>query len=220
MLLELQQIIVKPGQEMLLKDISWQQLENILAEMGEKRAARISYSDGWLEIMVPLPEHEKDKEIFGELVRILLDKLEIDFEPFGSTTLKNERMRQAVEPDTSFYIQNQAAVIGKNRIDLNIDPPPDLAIEIDITSRTRFDNYEILGVPEFWRYQQQGLEIFLLREGKYVKSQSSPNFPNIPIIELVNEYVRQCLTIGRSQAMRSFRSWVKDNLYTQNGLIV
>jgi Uma2 family endonuclease len=212
MLLELQQIIVNPGQQMLLKDISWQQLEKILEEMGEKRAARISYSDGWLEIMVPLPEHEKDKEIFGELVRILLDKLEIDFEPFGSTTLKNERMRQAVEPDTSFYIQNQAAVIGKNRIDLNIDPPPDLAIEIDITSRTRFDNYEILGVPELWRYQQQGLEIFLLREGKYIKSSSSPNFPDIPIIELVNEYVQQCLSIGRSQAMRNFRNWVRDNL--------
>jgi len=212
MLLELQQIIVNPGQQMLLKDISWQQLENILEEMGERRAARISYSDGWLEIMVPLPEHEKDKEFIGDLVKLLLDKLEIDFEPFGSTTLKNERMRQAVEADTSFYIQNQAAIIGKNRIDLNIDPPPDLAIEIDITSRTRFDNYAILGVPEFWRYKQQGLEIFLLQEGKYVKSQSSPNFPDIPIIELVNEYVRQCLTIGRSQAMRNFKSWVKDNL--------
>jgi len=212
MLLELQQIIVNPGQQMLLKDISWQKLEKILEEMGERRAARISYSDGWLEIMVPLPEHEKDKEIFGELVRILLDKLEINFEPFGSTTLKNERMRQAVEADTSFYIQNQGAVIGKNRIDLNIDPPPDLAIEIDITSRTRFENYEILGVPELWRYKQQGLEIFLLQEGKYVKSQSSPNFPDIPIIELVNEYVRQCLSIGRSQAMRNFRNWVKDNL--------
>jgi Uma2 family endonuclease len=220
MLLELQQIIVNPGQQMLLKDISWQKLEKILEEMGERRAARISYSDGWLEIMVPLPEHEKDKELLGDLVKILLEILQIDFEPFGSTTLKNERMRQAVEPDTSFYIQNQAAVIGKNRIDLNIDPPPDLAIEIDITSRTRFDNYEILGVPELWRYQQQGLEIFLLQEGKYIKSQSSPNFPNIPIIELVNEYVQQCLSIGRSQAMRNFRSWVKDNLYTQNGLIV
>ena len=71
MLLELQQIIVNPGQQMLLKDISWPQLEKILEEMGENRAARISYSDGWLEIMVPLPEHEKDKEIFGELVRIM-----------------------------------------------------------------------------------------------------------------------------------------------------
>jgi Uma2 family endonuclease len=212
MLLKLQQIIVKPGQEMLLKDVSWQQLENILEEMGEKRAARISYSNGWLEIMVPLPEHEKDKEIFGEFVRILLDKLQIDFEPFGSTTLKNERMRQAVEPDACFYIQNQAAVIGKNRIDLTVDPPPDLAIEIDITSRTRFDNYEILAVPELWRYAQQGLEISLLQQGKYIKSQSSPNFPDIPIIELVNEYVQQCLTIGRSQAIRNFRNWINNNL--------
>ncbi|MDB9339920.1 MULTISPECIES: Uma2 family endonuclease [Cyanophyceae] len=212
MLLELQQIIVKPGQEMLLKDISWQQLENILAEMGEKRAARISYSDGWLEIMVPLPEHEKDKEYIGDLVKTLLDKLQIDFEPFGSTTLKNERMRQAVEPDTCFYIQNQAAVIGKNRLDLTVDPPPDLAIEIDITSRTRFDNYEILGVPELWRYTKQGLEISLLQEGKYIKLPSSPNFPNIPIVELINEYVQQCLTIGRSQAMRNFRTWLNSNL--------
>ncbi|HYW18053.1 MAG TPA: Uma2 family endonuclease [Nodularia sp. (in: cyanobacteria)] len=212
MLLELQQIIVKPGQEMLLKDISWQQLENILAEMGEKRAARISYSDGWLEIMVPLPEHEKDKEYIGDLVKTLLDKLQIDFEPFGSTTLKNKQMRQAVEPDTCFYIQNQAAVIGKNRLDLTVDPPPDLAIEIDITSRTRFDNYEILGVPELWRYTKEGLEISVLQEGKYIKVPSSPNFNNIPIVELINEYVQQCLTIGRSQAMRNFRTWIKNNL--------
>jgi Uma2 family endonuclease len=212
MLLELQQIIVKPGQQMLLQDISWQQLENILSEMEERSAARISYSYGRLEIMVPLPEHEKDKEYIGDLVKILLETLEIDFESFGSTTLKNERMLQAVEPDASFYIQNQAAVIGKNRIDLTVDPPPDLAIEIDITSRTRFNNYQILGVPEFWRYTQKGLEISLLIQGKYVKSDKSPNFPNIPIIELVNEYVQQSLTIGRSQAIRNFRNWVKDNL--------
>lgn len=211
MLLKLQQIIVKPGQQTLLKDITWQQLENILSEMGEKRAARISYSHGWLEIMVPLTEHEKDKENIGDLVKILLDKLQIDFEALGSTTFKNESMRQAVEPDACFYIQNQAAVIGKNSLDLTIDPPPDLAIEIDITSRTRFDNYEILGVTELWRYTQQGLEIYLL-QGKYIKSESSPNFPDIPIIQLVNEYVQQCLTLGRSPAIRNFRTWLANNL--------
>ena len=212
MLLELQQIIVNPGQQILLKDISWQQLENILEELGEKRAARISYSNGWLEIMVPLPEHEKDKEIIGDLVKILLEELQIDFESLGSTTFKNERMTQAVEADTCFYIQNQAAVIGKYRIDLTVDPPPDLAIEIDISSRTRFDNYQILGVPELWRYWQQGLQINLLQQGKYVESNFSPNFPGIPIVELVNEYVKQSLTVGRSQAIRAFKTWVKQNL--------
>ena len=212
MLLELQQVIVKPGQQMLLKDISWQQLENILEELGEKRAARISYSNGWLELMVPLPEHEKDKEIIGDLVKILLEELEIDFEPLGSTTLKDELMKQAVEPDACFYIKNYAAVIGKKHIDLNIIHPPDLAIEIDITSRTYFDNYEILGVPELWRYTQNGLQINLLEQGKYIEANFSPNFPNIPIIELVNEYVQQTLNVGRSQAIRAFKSWIKNNL--------
>ena len=81
-------------------------------------------------------------------------------------------------------------------------------IEIDITSRTRFDNYEILGVPELWRYTKQGLEISLLQGGKYIKATSSPNFPNIPIVELINEYVQQCLIIARSPAMHNFRNWL------------
>ena len=208
MLLELQQIIVKPGQQTLLKNVNWQQFEKILDELGESRAARISYSNGWLEIMVPLPEHEKNKEIIGELARILLDKLQIDFEPLGSTTLKNELMTQAVEPDACFYIQNYTAVIGKSRLDLAVDPPPDLAIEIDITSRTQFDNYRLLGVPELWRYTRQGLEINLLQEGQYIKSNYSPNFSDIPIVELINEYVKQCLTVGRSEAIRNFKTWI------------
>ena len=197
---------------MLLKDISWQQLENILEELGEKRTARLSYSNGWLEIMVPLPEHEKDKEFLGDLVKIILEELQIDFEPLGSTTFKSESMTQAVEPDACFYIQNYAAVIGKNRINLTVDPPPDLAIEIDITSRTRFDNYEILGVPELWRYTQQGLEINLLQQGKYVQTNFSPNFPDIPIIQLVNDYGAQCINVGRSQAIRALKNWIKNNL--------
>lgn len=212
MQLALEQIIVPPGHQVLLKDISWQQFETLLDELGESRAARLSYSNGLLEIMVPLPEHEKDKEIIGELVRILLDELQLDFEPLGSTTFKNEQMIQAVEADTCFYIQNYEAVIGKNRIDLMVDPPPDLAIEIDITSRTEFDNYRLLGVPELWRYTRRGLQINLLREENYVESNSSLNFPGIPIIELVNRAVQQNNSVGRSQAIREFKRWVKEHL--------
>ncbi len=113
----LEKIVVKPGQQLLLQDISWQDFEEILEELGEHRSSRISYSNGVLEFMIPLPEHEKDKEIIGEMVRILLDQLEIDFEPLGSTTFKNEQMSQAVEPDTCFYIKNYQAVIGKKSFD-------------------------------------------------------------------------------------------------------
>ncbi|HBL13175.1 MAG TPA: hypothetical protein DD379_17610 [Cyanobacteria bacterium UBA11162] len=212
MQLALKQLIVQPGHQVLIQDVSWQQFETILEELGERRAARISYSSGVLEIMVPLPEHEKDKEIIGELVRILLDELGINFEVLGSTTFKSEQMKQAIEADTCFYIKNYQAVIGKNRIDLTVDPPPDLAIEIDITSRTQFENYQRLGVPELWRYTRRGLQINLLEDGKYVESNYSPNFPGIPIIEVINQTVKQNLSMGRSQAIREFRGWVREHI--------
>lgn len=212
MLLELRQLRIQPGQQLLLEEVSWQQLENILTELGERRNSRLSYSNGLLEIMVPLPEHEKAKEIIGDMVKILLSERGINYESLGSTTLKNQRMTQAVEPDTCFYIQNQVAVIGKNRLDMSIDPPPDLAIEIDLTSRTQLNNYQILGVPELWRYARRGLKINVLQGRQYVESDASPTFPDIPIIELVNRYAQQSQVSGSSQAIQAFRQWVRENL--------
>jgi Uma2 family endonuclease len=212
MLLELRQLKIQPGQQLLVEDVNWQQFESILAELGERRASRLSYSNGRLEIMVPLAEHEKAKEIIGDMVKILLEARQIAFESLGSTTLKNERMSQAVEPDTCFYIQNQAAVIGKNRLDMSVDPPPDLAIEIDLTSRTQLDNYQILGLPELWRYGRGGLQINVLQAEQYIESDVSPTFPNIPIVELVNQYAQQSQVAGRTRAIQAFKSWVGENL--------
>ncbi|MEG4030478.1 MULTISPECIES: Uma2 family endonuclease [unclassified Microcoleus] len=212
MLLELRQLNIQPGQQLLVEDVNWQQFESILAELGERRASRLSYSNGRLEIMVPLPEHEKAKEIIGDMVKILLETRQIAFESLGSTTLKNERMSQAVEPDTCFYIQNQAAVIGKNRLDMSVDPPPDLAIEIDLTSRTQLDNYQILGVPELWRYARRGLQINVLQAEQYIESDVSPTFRNIPIVELVNQYTQQSQVAGRTHAIQAFKNWVRENL--------
>lgn len=212
MLLELRQLKIKPGQQLLLEDVSWQQFENILADLGEHRSARVSYSHGYLEIMVPLPEHKKAKEIIGDTIKILLDRLNIDYDSLGSTTLKSERMTQGVEPDACFYIQNQALVIGKNRLDMNVDPPPDLAVEIDLTSRTPLDNYQLLGVPELWRYSDRGLQIEVLQDGRYVKFDSSPTFPALPIVDLINRCVEQSQIVGSSQAIKAFKQWVQDNL--------
>ncbi|MGE5660429.1 MAG: Uma2 family endonuclease [Actinomycetota bacterium] len=212
MLLELRQLRIQPGQQLLLEDVSWQQLESMLAELGESRATRLSYSNGILEIMVPLPEHEKAKEIISDMVKILLSERGINYDSLGSTTLKNERMTQAVEPDACFYVQNQAAVIGKSRLDMSVDPPPDLAIEIDLTSRTILDNYQILGVPELWRYGRRGLQINILESGRYMESELSSTFPDISIIELVNRSVQQSQISGSSQVIQAFRNWVRENL--------
>jgi Uma2 family endonuclease len=95
---------------------------------------------------------------------------------------------------------------------LTVDPPPDLAIEIDITARTRFNNYEALGVPELWRYNGSTLEISVLREGRYVDSERSLHFPDLPIMEVIPDYLEQSRTTGRTALLRSFRRWVQAHM--------
>ena len=210
--LQLRQISVPPGHRVLFHDVSWQEFEEILEELGERRASRIAYSQGTLEIRMPLPEHEFNKEIIGDMVKILLEELEIDRECFGSTTFKRKSMLQGIEPDNCFYIQNSALMIGKKRIDLTVDPPPDLAIEVDLTSKTQLDAYEALGVPEIWRYENHQLMINVLEDGKYVESEISPTFPNLPIVEAISQYCEQSQAMGTSQTLRLFRKWVREQI--------
>ena len=213
MQIELKQLIIPPGNVLQMKDISWQMFEQILDELGESRAARVSYSKGVLEIMSPLLEHEFDKKIIGRLVEILLEEMDIEFSPSGSTTFKKENMAQGVEPDDSFYIQNELAIRGKNKVDLATDPPPDLAIEIDITSRTAFTNYEDLGVPELWRYNGQKLQINLLQNGKYIESENSRIFYQFSqLTEMIHRYVEDSKVVGRNATMKAFRNWVREQL--------
>ncbi len=209
MLLKLDQIIVPPGQQLLLQDISWGEFETILDELGENRSTRVSYSKGMLEIMTPLPEHEFSKKILGTLVEILLDELGIDFWPLGSVTIKKKSMREGVEPDECYYITNATAVRGRNRLNFETDPPPDLAIEIDITSRTAFDNYEILGIPEFWKYEGKQLQINVLRQGKYVAVQTSNLFPQIDVLNLFPHLLTLSKTEGRARAVRELRAIIR-----------
>ena len=210
--LQLRQISVPPGHRVLLHDVSWQEFEAILEELGEARATRIAYSTGTLEIRMPLPEHEVNKEIIGDMVKILMEELEIDRQCFGSTTFKRKDMAQGIEPDQSFYIQNYALMIGKKRIDLTVDPPPDLAIEVDVTSKTQLDAYETLGVPELWRYENGKLQINVLQDGKYIESEVSPTFPNLPIVEAISQFVQQSITMGESPTLRAFRKWVREQV--------
>ncbi|MEQ8972429.1 MAG: Uma2 family endonuclease [Coleofasciculus sp. C1-SOL-03] len=207
--LQLRQLDVPPGQRLLIRNLDWQQFERILVELGETRSSRIAYSHSILEIRMPTPEHEVDKELIGDLVKILLDELEIDCECFGSTTFKQETMDSGIEPDQCFYIQNQAQMRGKRRIDLTIDPPPDLAIEVDVTSKTQIDAYTALGVAELWRYEKNQLNIYTLQAGQYQRVEISPTFPTLPILNLVTQVLEQSIAIGRSAALRAFRQQIK-----------
>ncbi|HAC64227.1 MAG TPA: hypothetical protein DCF68_11970 [Cyanothece sp. UBA12306] len=214
MQIELEQIILSPGERLLLKNVSWQQFESVLEKLGEHRSSKVNYSDGTLEIMTPLLEHEKAKSIIGNIVEFLLDEFHLDYEPSASTTFKNSLMNQGVEPDESFYIASRNFVIGKNKIDLTVDPPPDLAIEIDITSRTQFDNYQVLGIPELWRLTRDGkLQINVLENGRYIQSQLSPTFSQLPgLSEMIAECLQESKIVGTSLALRNFKEAVRSYL--------
>ncbi|WP_413175984.1 Uma2 family endonuclease [Anabaena azotica] len=212
MLLELKRIHVPPGQKVLLENVTWTELEAILEELGEHRAARIAYDRGILEIMSPLSEHEDDKEIISDLVKALLEELDIEFICLGSTTFKNQFMEKGIEPDQCFYIQNEAVIRGKKQLDLTIDPPPDLALEIDITSRTHPNIYQALQVPELWRFENGKLQINVLVDGNYVVSQSSLNFPSLPLIDVILQFLERSRTAGRNATIKSFRNWVREQL--------
>jgi Uma2 family endonuclease len=212
MLLELRQISVPPGERVILQDVTWQEFEAILEELGEHRSSRLAYDRGTLEIMVPLPEHEASKEIIGDLVKALLEELDLEFCSLGSTTFKNQQMAQGIEPDQCFYIRNEAAVRGKNRIDLTVDPPPDLGLEIDVISRTHPSIYEILGVNELWRFEEGKLQINVLRSGNYVEVTESPNFPSLSLVDVIPAYLEQARSMGRNATLKAFRQWVREQI--------
>jgi len=136
---------------------------------------------------------------------------DIEFLSLGSTTFKNSKMLKGIEPDQCFYIQNEAAIRGKKRLDLSIDPPPDLAIEIDVTSRTHPDTYAALGVPELWRRAGTQIQINILSNGQYLEAQTSSVFP-FQIQDVIPQYIEMGQSAGRNKAMKAFRQWVQEQI--------
>jgi Uma2 family endonuclease len=193
-----------PGSTVTIPDVNWQEFEAILEELGEKRSTRIAYSNHTLEIMVPLPEHEKPTELFSTIVIILLRRTGRRFEPFGSTTFKRAG-GAGVEPDACFYIQNYQQMIGRRRLEPT-DPPPDLVIETDVTSKTTLDAYIAIGVPELWIYANGRLTIYLLQNGQYVESETSPTFPEFAIVQIIPQVIDRSWQVGSFQALEEFEA--------------
>lgn len=199
------QIELAPGSVVTIPNVSWLEFESILEELGEKRSARVAYSKETLEIMVPLPEHEIPRDLISDIVKILLKSAGRRYQPFGSTTFKREGAA-GVEPDACFYILNYQRMIGHRRLQPDA-PPPDLAIETDVTSKTTIDAYKIIGVPEVWVYDSGRLRIYLLQpDGEYLESDISPNFPGIAIAQLIPATVERAWQVGNLQALEEFES--------------
>ncbi len=198
-------------QRTILQNISWETFETLLAETGEHRGSRFAYDCGILEIMSPLIEHESYKSIFGNLVVVLAEELGIEIKSAGSTTLKRKSENRGIEPDNCYYIQNERAFRGKKTLDLAIDLPPDLAIEIDITNSSvnKLGIYSALGVPEIWIYNGRILQFYQLVEKRYVERELSGAFPLVSTTE-INQFIEQSKTVGEIALIKLFRAWVRN----------
>ncbi|MEO0808837.1 MAG: Uma2 family endonuclease [Cyanobacteria bacterium J06643_4] len=210
--LQLRQIRVPEGQTLEIQDVSWSEFDSILQELGENRNTRIAYGNETLIIVAPMPAHEFAKVCIGDFIKIILEELDQPYLSLGSTTFKNDAMNKAVEPDDCFYIRQYKKVLGKARLDLQVDPPPELAIEIDIISKTQLQAYEGLGVGELWRYDEQHLMIYVLVNGKYREVEQSPTFPSWFTKQVIEQFVARALVISPGMAKKEFRQWVMTQL--------
>ena len=201
----IQTIELAPGSQIIIPNLSWQDFEQILIDLGEKRSSRVTYYRGTLEIMSPLALHERSHRIIAYIVTTILDIQGRNWEDFGSTTLKRPEIA-GIEPDTCFYIQNADTVKGCTNLDLKQYPPPDLAIEADVTSKTTLDAYEAMGVPEVWIYRNKQLKIYLLSNQGYVETANSPIFPSLPLTELIPQLVQKAIDEGTSRMLRDLRN--------------
>lgn len=205
--------LIQSPDRILLHDISWQTYQFLLRDFAQQPAMRLTYDRGELEIKMPLDPHETYKKLLGRLVEALTEELGIEIRSLGSRTCDREDLARGLEPDQCYYIQNEAAIWDKEQIDLTIDPPPDLAIEIDITSSSidRLDIYANLGIPEIWRYDGRSLVIYNLRDKQYRVCDRSVAFPLLAASAL-ERFLELKKTTKENALIRLFRTWIRENM--------
>jgi Uma2 family endonuclease len=198
----------------ILPNITWHTFETILTEIGNHRSTRLAYDQGTLEIMTPLMSYEHNKRLIEKVICTLAEELNLNLKSTGSVTCKRQDLSKGVEPDSSFYIQNEPIMRNKQNLDLTQDPPPDLIIEVDYTSASldRLPIYLALGVPEVWRYDQPIMQIYQLVDGVYLPCDVSPTFANLPLMTEVPRFLAQSLEIGEIAMIRSFRDWIRQQI--------
>lgn len=199
-------------QKVILHNISWETYQRLLTEHGESAGTRFTYDRGALEIMTASLRHERLNRLSASLFAVIADELEIDFVAAGSTTFRREDLERGFEPDSCFYIQNADRIRDRDEVDLSQDPPPDLVIEIDITSPSlpRFPIFAAVGVPEVWRYDGVQVTIFKLVVGNYVAAEESAALPGVTG-EILTRFMQASETEKRTAWLRQVRAWAREH---------
>lgn len=204
-------VLSPPEQRVILHNVSWETYEHLVADLQDSSAPRMTFDRGTLEIMSPSSEHERYNRTIAQIVEELAVEMDVNLDSLGSTTFRREDIDRGFEPDSCFYIKNAARVRGKKRIDLTVDPPPDLVIEIDITSPSlaKFPIFAQVGVPEVWRFDGKQLSIHEISEGEYHSRDESVAFPMVTAAD-ITAFIVESETMERPAWVRKLRSWVID----------
>lgn len=197
----------------VISGLSWTSYEKLLQAL-EDRRFRHSYDRGRLEVLVsPRKDHDHVKTLLARLLEFLAFELDIPIQSMGSTTLGRKRKRRGLEPDECYYIENEPLVRSRTQYDPEVDPPPDLAIEVDVTSTSisRLPIYADIGVPEIWRWDGKKL-VFLARTrtGKYRSVRHSLSFPMLRPADLMR-FVELRTTVDEHTIVRRFLAWVRSH---------
>jgi Uma2 family endonuclease len=199
-------------QRVVLYDVSWETYEHLLADHLDASSPRFTYDEGTLEIMSPSGKHEKTNRSIAMLVETIAIEWSIELENFGSTTFKRKDLKRGFEPDSCFYFQNAESVRDKDAIDLRADPPPDLVIEIDITSGSSYKLpiYAALGIPEVWRYTGKRLIILVLTDGVYVETEQSLALPGLTAVT-IGRFIEESQTFKRLAWIKRIQEWARSH---------
>lgn len=205
-------------QRVILPNISWETFERILAEHQNFSSPRFTYDEGILEIMSPTAKHEEVNRTLALLVEIVAEEMSVDVRGLGSTTFKRQDLLKGFEPDSCFYIQSLAHIEGKDEIDLAVDPPPDLLIEIDITSPSlpRFPIFAKVGVPEVWRFDGSRVQILRLdKKQHYIESPNSRAFPQLTA-NVIADFLSDRKVLKSTAWLRRVRAWAREQSQKEN----
>jgi Uma2 family endonuclease len=183
--------------------MSWAEYQQLVASRCDRSTPRLKYADGYLTLKMPTFEHGQLDAIVADLIVAILNQQLRDYVRTTPVTLQIPE-QAGIEPDHCFWLSNWAAVSGKSRIDLATDPPPDLAVEVDVTNFTNIADYEVFKVPEVWLIRGDALAIFALTSGGYTQTESSQFLPDVAIAKLYQQVIA-AVTEGASppRAIRS-----------------
>lgn len=200
----------------VLYDIDWKTYTRLLHVFEKSRRLRLTYDRGTLEIMSPLWVHEAHAKLLGRFVDVLTEELNLPCLLGGSVTLRRRRKQRGLEPDNCYWIASTPRLQGKTHLDLRVDPPPDLAIEVDVTSSVlnRMSIYSVLGVPEIWRLSTGGIAFHILEAGDYQVRPNSLSFPRLASADLP-PFLAQWGQSDHATIVRQFREWVKQQLLSR-----